>query len=323
MHRLLRRHLSPGTAVYEETVTTLLEAPIEGLSPLPQLLGREEQEPFRFCLNTSTLRGHGLPLNDLVDVAAAAGYEAIEPWIDELEKFADEGGDLRDLGSRIRDLGLSVEGSIGFFEWVVDDDARRAEGLHTAKKAMGLLARIGGKRIAAPAFGAHTAGSHKIDLLAAADRYRALLEVGDAMGVVPMVEVWGFSKNLSRMGEAMLVAAEADHPDACILADIYHIYKGGSSLLSLRHLSEESIGLFHINDYPAIPPADITDADRVYPGDGIAPLTPLFRCLRDIGYNRYLSLELFNPEYYSQEPLSVARTGLHKLRACVEKAFDL
>jgi sugar phosphate isomerase/epimerase len=88
-------------------------------------------------------------------------------------------------------------------------------------------------------------------------------------------------------------------------------------------LNADVLGLFHINDYPAIAPAEITDADRVYPGDGIAPLTPLFRCLRDIGYNRFLSLELFNAEYYKQEPLSVARTGLEKMRSCVEKAFEL
>lgn len=323
MSRLLRRYLSPGTAVREHTETSVLESLEEGLAPLPQFLGSDEPEPFRYCLNTSTLRGHSLALESLVDICAAAGYEGIEPWIDELEKFSESGGDLKDLGTKIRDLGLSVEGGIGFFEWMVDDDAQRAEGLKKARHAMGLLARIGGKRIAAPAFGAHVPGTPKVDLLAVADRYRELLKIGEETGVVPMVEVWGFSSNISRMGEAMLIAAEADHPDACILADIYHIYKGGSSLLSLRHMSEESIGLFHINDYPSISPSEITDSDRVYPGDGIAPLTPLFRRLRDMGYNRFLSLELFNGEYYKQEPLSVARTGLDKLRACVEKAFDL
>ncbi|MDX1932638.1 MAG: sugar phosphate isomerase/epimerase [Capsulimonadales bacterium] len=321
---MLRRHLSPGTGVLIETVPTVeREVPEEGLAPLPELLGTGEPEAFRYCLNTSTLRGHGLPLGELVDITAAAGFEGIEPWIDELEKYSAEGGDLSELGDRIRDLGLSVEGGIGFFEWVVDDEALRAEGLRKARHAMELLARLGGKRIAAPAFGAHTADAPAIDLLAAADRYRALLDIGDRTGVVPMVEVWGFSKNIRRMGEGLLIAAESDHPSACLLADIYHIYKGGSSLLALRHLSAEAIGLFHINDYPNIPPADITDADRVYPGDGIAPLTPLFRCLSDIGYDRFLSLELFNKDYYREDPLTVARTGLEKLRAAVDKAFSL
>ena len=52
-----------------------------------------------------------------------------------------------------------------------------------------------------------------------------------------------------------------------------------------------------MNDYPADPPrATITDADRVYPGDGIAPLGELVRILQAIGFHGYFSLELFNRE---------------------------
>ena len=40
------------------------------------------------------------------------------------------------------------------------------------------------------------------DMLPIAERYRSLLELGDGIGVVPQVEVWGASKTLSRLGEA-------------------------------------------------------------------------------------------------------------------------
>ena len=83
-----------------------------------------------------------------------------------------------------------------------------------------------------------------------------------------------------------------------------------------------AIGIFHVNDYPALPAETIVDADRVYPGDGVAPLTPLLRDLREIGFSGVLSLELFNAEYYRQDPLTVARTGLEKLRDVVQKSFD-
>jgi sugar phosphate isomerase/epimerase len=329
MSRLLRRpaHFAPGgaTAVEETTSVTLIEeivAPDEGLLPMPDILERSEAEPFRYCLNTSTLRGHGLPLNELVDIAAAAGYEAIEPWVDEVEKFASEGGDLRDLSARIRDLGLTVEGGIGFFEWIVDYEAQRAKGFEAARHAMGLLARVGGKRVAAPPFGAHVPDAKPLNLLAAAERYRKLLEIGNETGVIPQLEFWGFSKNLSQLSEAALVAIESGHPDANILGDIYHLYKGESPLQGLHLLNASAFKLFHINDYPAIAPEQITDADRVFPGDGVAPLTGLFRALRGIGFEGVLSLELFNPEYYKMDALSVARTGLEKMRECVQKSFD-
>ncbi len=317
-----------GTAVLEERTSAVLEElrldESAGISllPMPDFIEKSDREPFRYCLNTSTLKGHNLTLPELVDVAAGAGYEAIEPWVGEIEKWAAEGGDLRGLRSKIADLGLTVEGGIGFFEWIVDDDARRKQGMDDAKKSMGLLARLGGKRVAAPPWGAHQVGSPKVNLLAAADRYRELLVMGEQTGVVPQMEMWGFSENVNKLSEATLIATEAGHPDANILADVYHLYKGGSPLPGLRLMSGDAFPLFHVNDYPAISPKEITDKDRVFPGDGVAPLTTIFRTLRDIGFTGVLSLELFNETYYAQDPLSVAREGLDKLREAVQKSFS-
>jgi len=198
----------------------------------------------------------------------------------------------------------------------VDDDTARAAGLAEAERNMQLLAQIGGRRIAAPPMGAIDRSD--LDLFKAAERYRALLELGDKTGVVPMVEVWGFSKCLNRLGEAAFIASESGHPSACILCDVYHLYKGGSPVSALRVLNGAALPVFHVNDYPAITPAEIQDADRVYPGDGIAPLTTILRTLGEIGFHGHLSLELFNKEYYAQDALTVARTGLEKLRAVVE-----
>jgi sugar phosphate isomerase/epimerase len=73
-----------------------------------------------------------------------------------------------------------------------------------------------------------------------------------------------------------------------------------------------------MNDYPAEPPRDeIADAHRVYPGDGVAPLAGLLRDLRAAGFRGALSLELFNREYWKQDPLTVAKTGLERMRAAV------
>jgi sugar phosphate isomerase/epimerase len=183
---------------------------------------------------------------------------------------------------------------------------------------MDMLSQIGGKRIAAPPMGATEVSN--INLLQAAQRYRALLEIGDRTGVVPQVEVWGFSQSLNRLGEAALIAIECGHPDACILADVYHMYKGGSPIEGLRLVRGAAMHVFHVNDYPAIAPEQIKDADRVYPGDGTAPLTSIFNTLREIGFGGYLSLELFNAGYWEQDASAVAQTGLEKMRAAVEQS---
>jgi 2-keto-myo-inositol isomerase len=187
--------------------------------------------------------------------------------------------------------------------------------------------QIGGKRLAAPPVGATGGGSRRddpkasqpvTDLLAAADRYRELLELGRSMGVTPLVEVWGHSKTLGRLGETWLVAAECGREGGAVLPDVYHLYKGGSDFAGLKLLGPSAIGIFHVNDYPKIGRDRIVDADRVYPGDGIAPLKEVFTALRKSGYAGYVSLELFNRGYWKEDPHEVARTGLAKMKAVAQ-----
>jgi len=276
--------------------------------------------PFTYCLNTSTIGGQKLSLIDELKLTAAAGYNGIEPWVRELDAYADGGGSLEDLGKRAADLGLAIENLIGFFEWVVDDEARRAKALDEARRNMDIARRVGCPRLAAPPMGATDAAD--LDLNAAAERYRALLEIGEEYGVTPVLEFWGHSKSLCRLGEALFVAAQCGRRDACILADVFHMYKGGSPYEGLRLVGADTIALLHVNDFPRRPPrAEITDAARVYPGDGVAPLHVILRDLQRAGFHGPLSLELFNETYWKQDARVVAETGLRKMREVVEHAL--
>jgi sugar phosphate isomerase/epimerase len=281
----------------------------------------KETPAFRYCLNTATIMGQNLSLAEEIDIAGRAGYDAVEPWISKLEKHVKDGGNLKDIAKRARDHGLAIPSAIGFYEWIVDDEARRKKGFAETKRAMEMVRQIGGQRLASPPAGAtETAG---LDLLRVADRYRALLEVGDKFGVTPMAEVWGFSKTLGRLSEAAFVAIETGHPQACILADVYHLYKGGSGYGGVKLLAGNTLPVLHMNDYPADPPrATITDAHRVYPGDGVAPLKTLLRDLSSIGFQGYLSLEVFNRGYWKEDAMTVARTGLEKMRTVARASME-
>ncbi|PQO45609.1 sugar phosphate isomerase/epimerase family protein [Blastopirellula marina] len=291
-----------------------------GLGHLPRVEAAHNDSPtIRYCFNTSTIRGQNLPIEEEVDIAAKAGYSGIEPWISKIEAYQKSGKSLADLKKRIADSGLKVESAIGFAQWIVDDPDKRQQGLEHAKRDMDLLAQIGGTRIAAPPAGA--TNGDKLDLLKVAQRYHALLEVGQQAGVVPELELWGFSKNLSRLGEVAMVVVEANHPDACMMPDVYHIYKGGSAFSGLSAISGHAIPVFHMNDYPANPPREqINDSARVFPGDGVAPLTPMIQTLLGNGFAGVFSLELFNPEYWKRDALEVAKEGLDKMQACVAEA---
>jgi len=275
-------------------------------------------DPFRYCLNMSTIRGQDLSVTGEVDVAGKAGYDAIEPWLGKLNDYKKGGGSLKDLRRRIEDHGLTVESAIGFARWIVDDDKQRAKGIEEAKRDMDLLAQLGAKRIAAPPAGARGT----VDPMAAAERYRKLLEIGAEIGVVPQIEMWGGNPSIGRVSTAIYIAIEAGHPDACFLGDVYHTYKGGSDFEGLKMLGPQALQHFHWNDYPADPPLDkIGDGDRVYPGDGIAPITDIVKGFLQVGAVPVLSLELFNKKYWAMDPLEAAKVGIEKMKNSVAPAL--
>jgi len=277
-------------------------------------------EPFGYCLNTGTIRGQRVGIVKEVQIAAKAGYKAIEPWIGSVRDYRKKGGSLKDLRKRISDLGLAVPSAIGFASWISDDDARRAKGLEDLARDMDLVKQIGGTGIAAPPAGV---GRKPIkDLFAIAKRYRAALDLGDKTGIKPMLEIWGPSNTLSRIGQALFAAAESGHAEASVLLDVYHIYKGGSDFSGLKFLGPDAMHVFHVNDYPADPPREtINDSDRIFPGDGVAPLKRIFTALKKGGFHGWLSLELFNRDYYKRPAPEVAKEGLTKMQAAVRKAF--
>jgi 2-keto-myo-inositol isomerase len=274
----------------------------------------DDRSGFRYCLNTATISGYRLNLADQIEVAAKAGYQAIEPWVSSIHEYGDGKTTLADLRKRIADGGLTVESAIAFPEWIVEDPGRRAKGLEQVRRDMEVVAQIGGKRIAMPPAGVKD--ENGIALARIAERYRAVLELGDQAGVVPELEFWGSSPCLSRLSQAAYAALEASHRKACVLADVFHLYKGGSGFDGLRLLSGQAIQVIHMNDYPGNPPrAGISDRDRVYPGDGVAPINQILADLQRVAPGLVLSLELFNPAYWKGNALDTAKTGLAKMKA--------
>ena len=294
------------------------------IAPLIPAISKINSEPqstippasFRYCLNMSTIRGHNLGFIKELETASKAGFRSVEIWMNSLQTYLTNGGTPKEAKKRIDDLGLTIENCIGFAEWIVDEEDRRKKGLDLMKKEMDLLVQIGCKRTAAPPAGAtQTPG---LDLRKAAERYRTILELGDATGVVPHLELWGFSKNLSRVSEVFYVALESGHPSAKVLLDVYHLYKGGSPVETLSLINPYSVEILHMNDYPAqLSSSVITDADRLYAGDGVAPIKQVLRALSKKDKPLVLSTEVFNKNYYAQDALLVAKTALQKMKKVV------
>ena len=266
---------------------------------------------FDIALNTSTLRNRDLDLKEKVDIAAKAGYKGIEPWIKELQLHQDKGGNLSDIRQRIEDAGLTVVGAIGFIPWGADDEGERARSWQQAKQEADLVRRIGGTRMAAPPCG--DLGDPSLDKMAR--RFADLLDAVTDTGVTFDLELWGFAKRLFNLSELLYIAAAVVPRKVSVLLDTYQIYRGGGGFEALSLLNGKIIGGWHGNDYPKNPGrTDITDKDRVFPGDGVAPLNYIYSTLNKIGFKGHISLELFMKDYGCNDPLEVARLGYEKTK---------
>jgi 2-keto-myo-inositol isomerase len=110
----------------------MLSAPVAAQSTSRKSLA------WRYCLNSGTISGHKLTIEEQVQLAGRTGYDGIEPWIRDIEAYVQRGGKLDDLKKQIADAGLRVEGAIGFAHWIVNDPLERQEGLEQARRDMDL-----------------------------------------------------------------------------------------------------------------------------------------------------------------------------------------
>ncbi len=271
---------------------------------------------FRYSLNTATISGNNAGVKKYIDTAARAGYDGIELWVRDIRSYLKEGHAVGELKKYINDSGIKVEDAIGFATWLSRDDTKRKAGVEEMKSDMELMASLGCTRIAAPSSG--VSGDEALDLFLAGEQYRSLIALGRQTGVMPQLEFWGASPYLFHIGQAAMICAIAADPDVHILADVFHLFRGGSGFEALNMFRGDVLEVFHMNDYPAgIPREEQQDSDRVYPGDGIAPMKQILTSLAAMGGEKVLSVEVFNKDYWEQDPETVARTALEKMRRLV------
>jgi len=110
-----------------------------------------------------------------------------------------------------------------------------------------------------------------------------------------------------------------DRPNIGVVIDTFHFYVGNSTFEAIDTLDPENLFIFHINDAEDLPKEQLTDAQRLYPGMGILPIAEIKERFDRIGYNRMVSIEIFRPEYWAQDPFDVAR----RAKAATEEVLGL
>jgi sugar phosphate isomerase/epimerase len=275
-----------------------------------------ENKQNKIALNTSTLMPFKLGVKDQIKVAMQSEYTGIELWINDIEVYMGNGGKLSNLRNYAKDCNVQVVNGISFTRWSDSDKNTRVEALEQAKREMQMLMGLDCKAIAAPPIG-NVEGMSMDEI---ASNFAKLCTVALDFNIEPYLEVWGQSPVLNTLSDAMYILLQSEAQNGKLLLDIYHLFKGGSDYRGMKFLSGNSIGIFHVNDYPkGLPRKTALDKDRVFPGDGCAPVKEIFSLLKDIGYQGYMSLELFRQDYGITTASIVAKKGCDKITQIISK----
>jgi 2-keto-myo-inositol isomerase len=113
---------------------------------------------------------------------------------------------------------------------------------------------------------------------------------------------------------ALKIIENENLPEIGLVIDTFHYFIGEHSINDLNHIDLEKIWLIHINDAIEKPFNEIQDSHRVLPCQGFFNLEMFINKLKELGYNKWISLELFNEDIWKQDPYLMAKEAMISIR---------
>ncbi|KXJ99886.1 MAG: xylose isomerase domain-containing protein [Acidobacteria bacterium OLB17] len=242
-----------------------------------------------------------------IRAASAAGFDLIELWKSKLLRYLD-GHTPAELKATLADANLAPWSinSIEHISFRTDEDYAKikAECRQLAEIAMAVdcpyIVVVPGKLPAGASDDDIIEGSVKV--------LNELADIAEPFGVGLAFEFLGQTDcSVQTLDLAKKIVERVGRKSVGLVIDSFHFYAGNSTFEAIDTLDPEKLFIFHINDAEDLPKETLTDAERLYPGEGILPLAEMKRRFDSIGYTKMVSIEIFRPEYWEQDPFEVAK----------------
>lgn len=160
------------------------------------------------------------------------------------------------------------------------------------------------------------------DVQSAPEMFAELCDVADAFEIKLALEFVGWAETIKDIRTAWSIVEKAGRKNGGILYDTLHHYFGGSSLRDLEELPLQYIYTVHIADAidMELPGIDIGRKHRLFPGQGVIPISEILSILNEKGYSSSIALEIFNDEFLKRPAIDVAREGYAVMEKFLTKA---
>jgi sugar phosphate isomerase/epimerase len=252
---------------------------------------------------------------DDVTAYAAAGCPAVEVWLTKLETHL-EGHSAADTAARLADAGVTLAAAAYQGGLLLSQGDQRKAHFDHFKRRLDLCQRFGVPTLVLVADFAQAADPAALQ--------RAVVSLAQAgqwaagFGVALALEFRGTDTFCSCLDTAVSLVEACREPNVGVCLDVFHYYKGPSKPEDLDRLTTANLAHVQVCDVAGVPREVMTDADRVFPGEGDFRLDAVVSRLRRIGYSGYVSLELMNPVLWQSNPTQVAELGAAALRRLLQ-----
>ncbi|MFI5321478.1 MAG: sugar phosphate isomerase/epimerase family protein [Myxococcota bacterium] len=252
-------------------------------------------------LHAGTLRNASF--GELCDAAVAGGFSAITLYPTHVRRARAAGLSFADLRARLRDSGLALADLDPLLNWMPGDDfpnelnATEAEHYEIAE-ALG-----------ARSLNVAQAFRPSVDLDEAAEALAGVCDRAWEHGLLVTLEYLPWA-GIPDAATALAIVERSGRPNASLMIDSWHTYRGPTTEAQLRALPGARIGSVQINDAPAQPVGDLvseTTTARLLPGEGAIPLTRWLRLLDAAGSKAPIGVEVFSRALDALPPAETGR----------------
>jgi len=244
-----------------------------------------------------------------LEAIAAAGFDGVEIFENDLLSFE---GNARDVRKMASDLRIEIVTFQPFRDFEGMPEPQRSRAFDRAERKFDLMHELGTELffVCSNVSPQSLGGLERI-----AEDLHELGERAQKRGFRVGYEALAWGKHINDYRDSWEVVRRANHPAVGIILDTFHILSKNLDLSVIPKIPREKIYLVQVADAPAMEMGVLPWSRhfRNFPGQGQLRLEKFMDALQETRYQGYLSLEVFNDQFRATPPKETALDGYRSL----------